>query len=201
MICKQVTSPACCCLGCLGHGSVCTIQEVNKITKNLFINEQISAREVLVIDTDGTQLGVLKIEEALRVAENKKLDLVNVAPTARPPVCRIMDYGKYRYEQSKREREARKKQKLIAVKEVKFRPNIDQHDFEVKMKNARRFLEDGDKVKITVMFRGREITHSSIALRLCEHLAEEVKQYGTVERPPKLEGRNMIMILTPVKSR
>lgn len=183
-----------------GYGAVYIIQEVNKITKNLFINEQISAREVLVIDTDGTQLGVLKIEEALKVAENKKLDLVNVAPTARPPVCRIMDYGKYKYEQSKREREARKKQKLITVKEVKFRPNIDQHDFEVKMKNARRFLEDGDKVKVTVMFRGREVTHSNIALRLCERLAEEVKQYGTVERPPKLEGRNMIMILTPVKS-
>ncbi|HHX87649.1 MAG TPA: translation initiation factor IF-3 [Firmicutes bacterium] len=170
------------------------------MTKNLFINEQISAREVLVIDTDGTQLGVLKIDEALRVAEDRKLDLVNVAPTARPPVCRIMDYGKYKYEQSKRERDARKKQKQITVKEVKFRPNIEQHDFEVKMKNARRFLEDGDKVKVTVMFRGREITHSSIAYRLCERLAEEVKQYGSVERHPKLEGRNMIMILTPVKS-
>ena len=175
-------------------------QEVNKITKNLFINEQISAREVFVVDTDGTQLGVLKIEDALQVAENKKLDLVNVAPTARPPVCRLMDYGKYRYEQSKKEREARKKQKLITVKEVKFRPNIDIHDFEVKTKNARRFLEDGDKVKVTVMFRGREITHSSIAYRLCERLAEDVKEYGIVERAPKLEGRNMIMILTPVKS-
>ncbi|NMA91635.1 MAG: translation initiation factor IF-3 [Firmicutes bacterium] len=171
------------------------------MTKSLFINEQIRAREVLVIDTDGTQLGVLKLDEALEAAENKSLDLVNVAPTARPPVCRIMDYGKYRYEQSKREREARKKQKVITVKEVKFRPNIEQHDFEVKMKNARRFLEDGDKVKVTVMFRGREITHSNIAHRLCERLAEEVKEYGTVERPPKLEGRNMIMILTPVKSK
>ena len=107
---------------------------MNKITKNLFINEQISAREVFVVDTDGTQLGVLKIEDALQVAENKKLDLVNVAPTARPPVCRLMDYGKYRYEQSKKDREARKKQKLITVKEVKFRPNIDLHDFGVKMK-------------------------------------------------------------------
>ena len=155
---------------------------------------------MFVVDTDGTQLGVLKIEDALQVAENKKLDLVNVAPTARPPVCRLMDYGKYRYEQSKKDRDARKKQKLITVKEVKFRPNIDLHDFGVKMKNARRFLEDGDKVKVTVMFRGREITHSNIAFRLCERMAEEVKQYGTVERPPKLEGRNMIMILTPVKS-
>lgn len=144
-------------------------------------------------------MGVLKIEDALQVAENKKLDLVNVAPTARPPVCRIMDYGKYRYEQSKREREARKKQKLITVKEVKLRPNIDHHDFLVKMKNARRFLEEGDKVKVTVMFRGREITHSNIALQLCERLAEEIKQYGSVERQPKLEGRNMIMILAPVK--
>ncbi len=173
---------------------------MNEITKNLFINEQINAREVLVIDTDGTQLGVLKIEEALRAAEEKKLDLVNVAPAARPPVCRIMDYGKHKYEQSKRDREARKKQKLITVKEVKFRPNIDRHDFEVKLKNARRFLEEGDKVKVTVMFRGREVTHSNIALRLCQSMAEEIKEYGSVERPPKLEGRNMIMILNPVKS-
>ena len=161
----------------------------------MLVNEQISAREVLVIDTDGTQLGAMGLQEALQAAAHKKLDLVNVAPQARPPVCRIMDYGKFKYEQSKREREARKNQKQITIKEVKMRPNIDSHDFAVKVKNARRFLQEGDKVKVTVMFRGREITHSQNAQRLCRQLAEEVGEIGVVERVPRLEGRNMIMIL------
>ena len=175
----------------------CLTREVKSITKNLLANEQIRARQVLVIDTDGTQLGVMGTDEALKVARQKKLDLVNVAPSARPPVCRIMDYGKHKYEQSKRDREARKKQKLVTIKEVKLRPNIEDHDFAVKVKNSRRFLESGDKVKVTVMFRGREITHPDIAQRLCRRLAEEVAEIAVVERIPKLEGRNMIMILSP----
>ena len=152
---------------------------------------------MLVIDTDGTQLGIKALDEALKIAGDKKLDLVNVAPNAHPPVCRIMDYGKYKYEQSKRERDARKNQKMVSIKEVKLRPNIENHDFKVKVKNCRRFLESGDKVKVTVMFRGREITHPQKAQTLCTRMAEEVADLGTLERHPKLEGRNMIMVLVP----
>lgn len=166
----------------------------------MFVNEQIHAREVLLIDADGTQLGVMKTDEALDIAVQKKLDLVNVAPTARPPVCRLMDYGKYKYEQNKREREARKNQKMVVVKEVKLRPNIEKNDFAVKLKNCRRFLEDGDKVKVTVMFRGREITHPENAHRLLKKMSEDIADLGMVERVPKLEVRNMIMILSPKSS-
>ncbi len=161
------------------------------------MNEQIKAREVLVVDADGTQLGVMKTDEALNLAQEKKLDLVNVAPGAKPPVCRLMDYGKHKYEQSKRDREARKRQKITTVKEVKLRPNIDQHDFDVKVKRSKKFLENGDKVKVTVMFRGREITHPEIAQRLCKQLAEDLADYSVVEKPAKQEGRNMLMILAP----
>ncbi len=161
------------------------------------MNEQIKAREVLVVDADGTQLGVMKTAEALSLAQEKKLDLVNVAPGAKPPVCRLMDYGKYKYEQSKRDREARKRQKTTTIKEIKLRPNIDQHDFDVKAKRARKFLENGDKVKVTVMFRGREITHPEIAHRLCKQLAEDLTECSVVEKPAKQEGRNMLMILAP----
>jgi len=161
------------------------------------VNEQIKAREVLVVDADGTQLGVMKTDEALTLAQEKKLDLVNVAPGAKPPVCRLMDYGKHKYEQSKRDREARKKQKTTTIKEIKLRPNIDQHDFDVKAKRGKKFLENGDKVKVTVMFRGREITHPEIAQRLCKKLAEDLADYGVVEKPARQEGRNMIMILSP----
>jgi len=161
------------------------------------VNEQIKAREVLVVDADGTQLGVMKTDEALNLAQEKKLDLVNVAPGAKPPVCRLMDYGKHKYEQSKRDREARKKQKITTIKEIKLRPNIDQHDFDVKAKRARKFLDNGDKVKVTVMFRGREITHPEIAQRLCKQLADDLAEVGVVEKPAKQEGRNMLMILVP----
>lgn len=166
----------------------------------MFVNEQIHAREVLLIDADGTQLGVMKTDEALDIAVQKKLDLVNVAPTAHPPVCRLMDYGKYKYEQNKRDREARKNQKMVVVKEVKLRPNIEKNDFAVKLKNCRRFLEDGDKVKVTVMFRGREITHPENAHRLLKKMSEDIADLGMVECVPKLEGRNMIMILSPKSS-
>lgn len=140
---------------------------------------------------------MLPLREALRLAEEKQMDLVEVAPQAKPPVCRIMDYGKFRYEQSKKEKEAKKKQRVITVKEVKLRPNIDDHDFDVKAKNAIRFLKDGDKVKATIMFRGRQIVHPELGRKLLIRLAGEVVELANVERTPKLEGKNMIMILSP----
>lgn len=152
---------------------------------------------MLVIDAEGTQLGVMKTDEALALAQEKKMDLVNVAPNAKPPVCRMMDYGKHKYEQSKREREAKKKQRTTSIKEIKLRPNIDKHDFDVKAKRAQKFLQKGDKLKVTVMFRGREITHPEIAQRLCKDLAEQLADDGVVEKQAKQEGRNMIMIIAP----
>jgi len=163
----------------------------------LRINEQIRVKEVRAVSSEGEQLGILPIKEALRLAQEKNLDLVEVAPNAVPPVCRIMDYGKHKYEQSKREKEAKKKQKIISVKEVKVRPNIEDHDLEVKIKNVNRFLDDEDKVKVTLMFRGREISHANIGKEILNRIAQEVSDKATVEREPKVEGRNMIMILAP----
>lgn len=139
----------------------------------------------------------MAVKDALKIAEEKQLDLVEVAPQAKPPVCRIMDFGKFKYEQSKREKEAKKKQRIIQVKEVKLRPRIEEHDYSVKAKNAERFLKDGDKVKVTIMFRGREIVHTELGRKLLDRLAEDMKELCTVERHPKLEGKNMIMILAP----
>lgn len=139
----------------------------------------------------------MPLAAALRLAEEKELDLVEVAPQAKPPVCRLMDYGKYKYEQSKREKEARKKQRMINIKEVKLRLNIEEHDFLVKARSAERFLRDGDKVKATIMFRGREIVHPQLGQMLLNRLAEHVKEISTVERQPKLEGKNMVMVLAP----
>ena len=167
------------------------------ISKDLRINEEIRVREVRLVGETGEQLGIYPIKDALREATEKGLDLVEVAPNAKPPVCRLMDYGKFRYEQSKRERESRKKQKIVTVKEVKIRPKIDDHDLDFKTKNAERFLKDGDKVKVTVMFRGREITRPVLGKALCEKMAEILKETANVEKEAKLEGRNMIMILTP----
>ncbi|HHV61101.1 MAG TPA: translation initiation factor IF-3 [Firmicutes bacterium] len=167
------------------------------MSKDLRVNEEIRAREIRVIGDQGEQLGVMSLKEALRLAEEKELDLVEVAPTAKPPVCRIMDYGKYRYEQAKREREARKKQRIIDIKEIRMTPKIEGHDFEVKVRSAQRFLKDGDKVKATVKFRGREIVHADIGKALLEDLAEELKDLAIIEKAPKVEGKNMIMILSP----
>lgn len=167
------------------------------ISKDLRVNEAIRAREVRLVAEDGEQLGVMSVKEALKIAMERGVDLVEVAPGAKPPVCRLMDYGKFKYEQSKREREARKKQRVINIKEVKLRPNIENHDFEVKAKNAIRFLREGDKVKVTIMFRGREISHAQLGRNLCLRMAGLVKDMAHVEREPKVEGRNMIMILTP----
>lgn len=165
------------------------------------INEEIRAREVRVIGSDGEQLGIMSGREAKQLAYEKHLDLVEIAPTAKPPVCRIMDYGKYRYEQQKREKESRKKQKTFDIKEVKLRPGIEEHDFNVKFKNAVRFLEDGDKVKVTIMFRGRELSHPELGEVLLNKMAAQLKEMAVVERQPKLEGKNMIMIVAPKPSK
>lgn len=133
----------------------------------------------------------------MRLAAEQHLDLVEIAPTAKPPVCRIMDFGKFKYEQQKRERETRKKQRIISVKEVKLRPNIEDHDFDVKLKNALRFLDDGDKVKITIMFRGRELSHPELGRVLLDRMADCIRELAIIEREPKLEGKNMIMIVSP----
>ena len=165
------------------------------------INEEIRAREVRVIGSDGEQLGIMSGREAQQLAYEKHLDLVEIAPTAKPPVCRIMDYGKYRYEQQKREKESRKKQKTFDIKEVKLHPGIEEHDFNVKFKNAVRFLEDGDKVKVTIMFRGRELSHPELGEVLLNKMAAQLKEMAVVERQPKLEGKNMIMIVAPKPSK
>lgn len=145
----------------------------------------------------GEQLGIMATRDALLLAEEQHLDLVEVAPKAKPPVCRIMDFGKYRYEQQKRDKEAKKKQKIITLKEVKLRPHIEQHDFDVKLKNALRFLEEGNKVKVTIMFRGREMSHQELGRDVLHRVAERLKELVIIERDPKLEGKNMIMILAP----
>jgi translation initiation factor IF-3 len=150
-----------------------------------------------VVDPSGNQLGIMPVREALRLAEERQLDLVEIAPQAKPPVCRLMDYGKYKYEQSKREKEAKKRQRIINIKEVKLRPSIEEHDFQVKARNAARFLKEGDKVKATIMFRGREIMHTQLGHQLLLRLAEQVKDLSIIERQPKLEGKNMVMILAP----
>ena len=165
------------------------------------INEEIRAREVRVIGSDGEQLGIMSGREAQQLAYEKHLDLVEIAPTAKPPVCRIMDYGKYRYVQQKREKESRKKQKTFDIKEVKLRPGIEEHVFYVKYKNAVRFLEDGDKVKVTIMFRGRELSHPELGEVLLIKLAAQLKEMAVVVRQPKLEGKNMIMIVAPKPSK
>ena len=161
------------------------------------INEEIRAREVRVITADGEQLGVMSGRAAQQLAVERHLDLVEIAPTAKPPVCKIMDYGKFRYEQQKRKNEAKKNQKIVDIKEVKLRPGIEDHDFNVKYKNAVRFLEDGDKVKVTIMFRGRELSHPELGEVLLNRMAQQLKEIAVVERVPKLEGKNMIMIVAP----
>jgi translation initiation factor IF-3 len=163
----------------------------------LRVNEAIRAREIRLIDENGEQLGIMVVREGLRIAAERGLDLVEVAPSAKPPVCRLLDYGKYKYEQAKRDREARKKQRTMDIKEVRMTPKIEGHDFQVKVRNAQKFLQDGDKVKATVRFRGREIVHADIGRALLLDLAEEVKDYGVIEREPKVEGKHMIMVLAP----
>ena len=175
----------------LGGGTIAK-QETN-------INRAIRAREVRVVDDEGGQLGVMGLNEALAAAAERGLDLVEVSPSAVPPVCRIMDYGKFKYQQSKRAAEAKKKTARVELKEVKMRPKTEEHDFQVKLRNARRFLEEGNKVKMTVMFRGREVTHPEFGRRLLQRMAEEVKDLGVVESFPSMAGRFMTMVVGPLK--
>jgi translation initiation factor IF-3 len=163
------------------------------------INERIRYPKIRVIDTDGAQLGILTPQEALQMAEEKELDLVLLSDKADPPVCRIMDYGKYKFEQEKKAREARKKQHTADVKEVKMRYKIEEHDYNVRVKQAERFLKDGDKVKATVMFRGREIQHSDMAEELLKRMATDLESVGELQQAPKKEGRNMMMLISPKK--
>ncbi len=161
------------------------------------INSQIRARDVRVISPEGEQLGIMSIKDALRAAQELDLDLVEVAPNARPPVCRIMDYGKYKYEQTKRQKEARKKQKIVSIKEVRMSPKIEEHDFQVKLRNAERFLKEGNKVKVSVRFRGREVVHSDLARDMLLQMAKDIEHIAKIDRQPAIEGRQMIMILSP----
>ncbi len=161
------------------------------------INEEIRDREVRLIDEKGNQMGIVSIAAAMSIADERGLDLVKIAPQVTPPVCKIMDYGKYRFEQGKREKEQRKNQKIIEIKEVRLSATIDTHDMEVKAKACTRFLQNGDKVKVSIRFRGRQITHGDIGLEVMNTFYEMVKDYAAIDRPAKQEGRNMFMILTP----
>jgi len=170
------------------------IQEQNK---RIRVNRQIRISPLRVIAADGEQLGIMELEAALQAAEIAGLDLVEVAPLARPPVVRIMDFGKFKFEQAKMARQARKKQHVIQLKEVKFRPGIDEHDFETKLRHARRFLEEGNKVKVSLMFRGRQITHPELGQQVVARVAESLTDLAKVETAAKLEGKQLTMILTP----
>ena len=173
---------------------------MSDIRKNeLLMNEDIKDKEVRLIDADGTMLGVVPTMEAMRLAESKNLDLVKIVPNAVPPVCKITDYNKSVFEQAKKEKEAKKNQKIIALKEVRLSATIEEHDFEYKVKNAYKFLQDGDKVKASIRFRGREMRYTSSGQEVLTKFAEAVKDVGTVDRLPKLEGKSMIMILVPIK--
>ncbi|PWE35058.1 translation initiation factor IF-3 [Pelagicola sp. LXJ1103] len=162
------------------------------------VNDRIRDEELRLIGADGENVGVVSSRRAMEMADEAGLDLVEISPNASPPVCKIMDYGKYKYEQQKRESEARKKQKIIEVKEVKFRPNTDTNDYDVKMRNVFKFLENGDKVKITLRFRGREMAHQDLGRNLLERVAKDVEGTGKIENMPKMEGRQMIMIIGPL---
>ncbi len=167
------------------------------IALDLMINEEIRDREVRLIDENGEQLGVMPTQKALELAEERGMDLAKIQPTAKPPVCKLMDYDKYRYEQSKRERENRKNQRVVAIKEVQLSATIEENDVLTKAKMATRFLEDGDKVKVSIRFRGRQITHSEIGMKVMQDFAQRCAEVSSVERRPMMDGRHMIMILAP----
>jgi translation initiation factor IF-3 len=167
------------------------------LEKQTNVNEKIRAPEVRVIGHDGQQLGIIPIRKALEMAALEHLDLVEVAPNADPPVCKIMDYGKFKYQQNKRSQEAKKKQTVIQVKEVKIRPKTDEHDLQVKIRHIKRFLAQKDKAKVTMLFRGREIAYSDQGMKVLDRIKEELKEEITIEQQPRMEGRNMIMILAP----
>ncbi|MDE2117177.1 MAG: translation initiation factor IF-3 [Betaproteobacteria bacterium] len=163
------------------------------------LNEQITAPRVRLVGVEGEPLGIVAVAEAIRLAEEAELDLVEIAPMAEPPVCRIMDYGKFKYAESKKQHEAKLKQKQIQIKEVKFRPGTDEGDYNIKLRNLIRFLGEGDKTKITLRFRGREIAHQGLGMRLLERIKADLEEHGIVEQFPKMEGRQMVMVLGPKK--
>ena len=172
--------------------------EVLPISKQeLQINEQIRDKEIRVIDSDGTQLGIMPLRRAMEIAEQKNLDLVKIAPQANPPVCKIIDYGKFRFEQAKREKEARKNQRVVEIKEVRLSLNIDTHDFETKRNHALRFISEGNKVKVSIRFRGREMGHPELGLEIMRRFSNAMSEVANVEKPAKLEGRTMLMFLAP----
>lgn len=170
-------------------------------TPKVRLNEDINCPEVRVVGDDGEQLGIMSAREAIEAARNRGLDLVEVAPAAKPPVCKIMDYGKYAYIQTKKQKEAKKNQKQIVIKEVKLRPKIEEHDYAFKLKHALNFLADEAKVKVTIMYRGREMAHTEIGRNILDKFAADVAGSGVIEAPPKLEGRNMSMMIAPVKNK
>ncbi len=167
--------------------------------KSFRMNDEIKVREVRLIDAKGEQVGLVSIEEALQLAEQAQLELVEISPNAKPPVCRIMDYGKFLYEQNKQKNAQKKKQKQVEIKEVKFSPRTEKGDYLVKLRNLIRFLEQGDKAKITLRFRGREITHMELAIRLMDKLKVDLEPYGVIEQFPKLEGKQIVMVVAPKK--
>jgi len=184
----------------IGYNYVRPIQEGRIDKRFIRTNERIRAREIRVIDAEGQQLGIMPPFEALKKAREQNLDLVEISPTAQPPVCRIMDYGKFLYEQEKKERAAKKHQKVITVKEVKFRINVDEHDYEFKKNHVLRFLDDGDKVKATIFFRGREMTHTNLGRQILDRLIKDIGDKGIVEFRPRMEGNTLHAILAPKKT-
>jgi translation initiation factor IF-3 len=165
------------------------------------VNDEIDAPQVRLIGPEGQQVGIVPLRQALAVAEEAGLDLVEIAPTANPPVCKVMDYGKYRYQEQKKAQEARAKQKQIQVKEIKIRPGTDENDYQIKLRNLRRFLIDGDKAKVTLRFRGREMAHQELGMRQLERIQHDLADIGMVEQMPKLEGRQMVMVIAPLKKK
>nr|WP_242508756.1 translation initiation factor IF-3 [Rhodocyclus purpureus] len=165
------------------------------------MNEEINAPEVRLLGVEGEQLGIVSVRTALQMAEDAEVDLVEIAPMASPPVCRIMDYGKFKYQEQKRQHEQKLKQKQVQVKEVKLRPGTDENDYQIKLRNMMRFLEEEDKVKVTLRFRGREMAHQEIGMRQIERIKVDLQEYAVVEQMPKMEGRQMIMILSPHKKK
>ena len=161
------------------------------------INEEIRDKEVRLISEDGEQLGIMSAEEALKIADEKNLDLVKIAPMAKPPVCKVMDYGKFRFEKAKKEKEARKNQKIIETKEIRLSLNIDTHDFDTKINHAKKFIAEGNKLKVSIRFRGREMAHPEIGLTIMQRASEALEEVATVEKPAKLEGRQMLMFMAP----
>ncbi len=169
--------------------------------KTYRINGEITAQEVRLIGVDNEQIGVVTLREAFKLAEEADVDVVEMSPNARPPVCRLMDYGKFKYAQQKKAHEAKLKQKVISVKEIKFRPGTDEGDYNIKLRNLIKFLEDGDKCKVTLRFRGREMAHQDIGFRMLDRLKQDLDAYGQVEQFPKMEGRQMVMVLAPKKKK